>query len=297
MKIGILSGVLLGAMAANSFAADSAAPGSAVKDSSYFSYRVGKIEVHMLVEISRQGNTSILINPDKAALDRYIPGGTYVSNINTFLIRTPNRTIVVDTGFGGAIFDSMKALGVKPDQVDAVLLTHMHGDHIGGLQKDGKALFPKATVYLAQEEKDFWIKPNAPTSGNAAYAALTPYGNRVETFRPGELGAVIKEIIPGITAIAAFGHTPGHTAFMVESEGKKLLIWGDLMHAELIQFPLPDQSVSYDTDPLAAAAIRRRILEYVTANKIAVAGMHMAYPAIGLVSAAGNGSYRFTPAE
>jgi glyoxylase-like metal-dependent hydrolase (beta-lactamase superfamily II) len=118
----------------------------------------------------------------------------------------------------------------------------------------------------------------------------------VETFRPGELGATIADLLPGIKAIAAFGHTPGHTAFMLESEGKKLLIWGDLMHAQLIQFPVPDQSVSYDTDPVAAAAIRRRILAYAALNNIPIAGMHLVYPAIGTVTAEGSG-YRFTAAE
>ncbi|WP_010257387.1 MBL fold metallo-hydrolase [Treponema primitia] len=286
MKVSILSGIFLSAMAVNSFAADS----------SIFSYRVGQIEVHMLVETRGAGNISILINPDRAALDRYIPGGTYTSEINTFLIKTPDSILVVDTGFGGAILNSIKTLGFDPAQVDAVLLTHMHGDHIGGLQKDGKAIFTKARVYLAQQEKDFWIKPGAPTAGNSAAAALAPYGNRVETFLPGDLGATIADLIPGIKPIAAFGHTPGHTAFMVESAGKKLLIWGDLMHAQLIQFPLPEQSVSYDTDPIAAAAIRRRILEYVAQNNIPIAGMHLVYPAIGTVRKAGDG-YWFTPAE
>lgn len=283
MKVSILSGIFLSAMAVNSFAVDN----------SIFSYRVGRIEVHMLVETQGPGNTSILVNPDKAALDRYIPGGTYTSEINTFLVKTPDRIVLVDTGFGRALFDSMKSLGVDPTQVDAVLLTHLHGDHIGGLQRDGKALFPKAKVYLAQQEKDFWIKPGA---GNSAAAALAPYGNRVETFRPGELGATIADLLPGIKAIAAFGHTPGHTVFMLESDSKRLLIWGDLMHAELIQFPVPDQSVSYDTDPIAAAAIRKRILAYVAQNNIPVAGMHLVYPAIGTVTAAGSG-YRFTQAK
>ncbi|GHV76163.1 hypothetical protein AGMMS49942_09840 [Spirochaetia bacterium] len=283
MKVSILSGIFLSAMAVHSFAADNA----------IFSYKVGRIEVHMLVENQGPGNTSILINPDRAALDRYIPGGTYTSEVNTFLVKTPDRIILVDTGFGRALFDSMKTLGVEPAQVDAVLLTHLHGDHIGGLERDDKALFPKAKVYLAQQEKDYWIKPG---TGNSAAKALAPYGSRVETFRPGELGAAIADLLPGIKAIAAFGHTPGHTVFMLESDGKRLLIWGDLMHAELIQFPVPDQSVSYDTDPLAAAAIRRRILAYVAQNNIPVAGMHLVYPAIGTVTAAGNG-YRFTQAE
>jgi glyoxylase-like metal-dependent hydrolase (beta-lactamase superfamily II) len=288
MKINILGGILMGAIAANSVSADSVAASNP-----YFTYRLGRMEVHMLVEVRSEGNTSILLNPDKAAVDRYIPGGKYISQINAFLIRTPGSIVLVDTGFGGAIFDSMKTLGIRPDQVDAVLITHMHGDHIAGLQKNGTALFPKAKVYLAQQEKDFWVKPGANAS---AAAALAPYGNRVETFRPGELGGTLTELLPGITPIAAFGHTPGHTAFLVESEGKKIIIWGDVMHAGPIQFPLPGQSVTYDTDPAAAAIIRRRLLEYAAREGIAIGGMHLAYPAVGTVSADGGG-YRFSPAE
>ncbi|AEF84055.1 methyl parathion hydrolase [Treponema primitia ZAS-2] len=283
MKINVLGGIIMGAMAVNSVSADD----------SYFTYRLGHIDVHMLVEARGEGNPGILLNPNKAALDKYIPGGKYISQTNVFLIRSPGKIILVDTGFGRTIFDSMKTLGTSPDQVDAVLLTHMHGDHIGGLQKNGMPLFPKAKVYLAQQEKDFWVKPGANPS---ASEALAPYGNRVETFRPGELGSTLTELLPGIKAIAAFGHTPGHTAFLVESEGKKIILWGDVMHAGPIQFPLPDQSVTYDTDPAAAALTRRRILEYATANHIAIGGMHLAYPAIGTVSADGSG-YRFSPAE
>jgi glyoxylase-like metal-dependent hydrolase (beta-lactamase superfamily II) len=129
-----------------------------------------------------------------------------------------------------------------------------------------------------------------------AVAALAAYPGRVETFRPGAIGTRISELLPGISPIAAFGHTPGHTLFMVESAGRKLLIWGDLMHAEAIQFPRPDISVTYDTDPAMAAASRKKVLEYVTANNIPIAGMHLVYPAVGRVSADGNG-YRLTPAN
>jgi glyoxylase-like metal-dependent hydrolase (beta-lactamase superfamily II) len=271
---------MLGAMAASGLAAEN----------SIFNYRVGRFEVHMLVETQGPGNPSILLNPDKAALDAYIPGGTFVSAVNTFLIRTANQIVVVDTGFGGAIFSSLKTLGIDPAQVDAVLLTHMHGDHINGLQKDGKALFPNARVYLARQEKDHWVKPNTP-----AAAALAPYGDRVETFLPAEPDAAA-DLLPGVKAVASFGHTPGHTSYLVESEGEQLIIWGDLMHVQLIQFPLPDQSVSFDTDPVAAAAARRQILAYAVKHNAAIGGMHLAYPAIGKVAAEGKG-YRFMPAN
>jgi glyoxylase-like metal-dependent hydrolase (beta-lactamase superfamily II) len=267
-----------------------AAGGLAAEDR-IFSYRLGQAEVYMLVETQGPGNPSILLNPDKAALDKYIPGGAFASAVNTFLIKTANQIVVVDTGFGGAIFSSMKTLGVDAGQVDAVLITHMHGDHINGLQKDGTALFPKATVYLAQQERDFWVKPGTP-----AEAALAPYRGRVKTFLPAELGATAADLIPGIKAIASFGHTPGHTSYLVESEGKQLIIWGDLMHVGPIQFPLPEQSVSFDTDPVAAAATRRKILAYAAANNAAIGGMHLVYPAIGTVAVEGTG-YRFVPAR
>jgi glyoxylase-like metal-dependent hydrolase (beta-lactamase superfamily II) len=274
---------MLSAIAAGSFGAESA----------IFTYKVGRFEVHMLVENRGPGRPSVLIGADEGALGRYLPNGSYQSETNTFLIRTPDRLILVDTGFGTTLFESMKTLGVQPDQVDAVLLTHLHGDHIGGLAKDGKALFSKARVYLAEQEREYWTKTN-PNPGAAA--ALAPYGSRITTFNPGDLGALLQEIIPGITPIAAFGHTPGHTMFMVDSEGKKLLIWGDLMHVQDIQFPLPEISVSYDTDPAAAAAVRKRVLEYAARSRIPIAGMHLVYPAIGTVTVQSVG-YRLTPAE
>jgi glyoxylase-like metal-dependent hydrolase (beta-lactamase superfamily II) len=256
-----------------------------------FLYRLGQYKVYTLVENQGQGRAGILIGADKAALDKYMPDGTYRSEVNTFLIQGGGKNVVVDTGFGGAIFDSMKKLGVDATDVDAVLITHMHGDHIGGLAKDGKALFQKAKIYLAGLERDYWTKSRV---NQGAVAALAPYSGRVETFTPGELGDRLSELLPGISPIAAYGHTPGHTAFLVSSGGRRLLIWGDIMHAQGIQFPLPDISVSYDTDPAAAALTRKRILQWAADEAVPIAGMHLLYPAVGVVQSEGSG-YRFIP--
>jgi glyoxylase-like metal-dependent hydrolase (beta-lactamase superfamily II) len=259
---------------------------------SIFTYKVGDYEVFTLVETTGPGNPQVLIGADEALQRRYL-APDFRSEVNTFLIRGKGRIVLVDTGFGGAVFESMKKLGVNPGDVDAVLLTHLHGDHIGGLAKNGKALFPRALVYLAEQERDYWTKSHINAG---AVAALAPYGNRIKTFKPGELGAAAAELLPGITAIAAFGHTPGHTAFLVISGTARLLIWGDVMHVQDIQFPRPDISVTYDTDPVQAAEIRKKILDYMVKNNIPIAGMHLLYPAIGTVRVEGGG-FSFEPAR
>ena len=270
-------GVLLGAMAANAFAADN----------SVFTYRVGDFEVSTLVEGRNTGNASVILGATKEQLDKYAPGGAYSAETNAFVIKTPSGVVLVDTGFGREIAENLAQLGIKPEQVDAVLITQLHGDHIGGLQKGGNALFPNASVYLAAEE--------LAAADAGAKASLAPYGVKVRSFRGGSLDEGT-EILPGIKAIAAFGHTPGHTVFLAESKGKSLLIWGDLVHIEGIQFPYPSVAVRWDTEASAAIAVRSRILAHVAKNRIPVAGMHLLYPAIGTVKAAGTG-YEFVPVK
>jgi glyoxylase-like metal-dependent hydrolase (beta-lactamase superfamily II) len=249
---------------------------------------VGQYEVFLLVETRGPGRPNILIGADKALLDRYIPG-SFASETNTFLVRGGGKNILIDTGFGGAVFDHLKTLGLDPQDIDAVLLTHMHGDHIGGLAKEGKALFPRALVYVAKAERDYWTVSHV---NQGAVAALAPYGDRVKTFVPGGLDAGGAELVPGITPIAAYGHTPGHTVFLIRGGKDQFLVWGDLMHVELVQFPRPDISVTYDTDPTAAAGARRAVLDYAAKNKIPIGGMHLVYPGVGLVRADGPG-YQF----
>ena len=282
----IVMGLILSAVAAGGFASES---------DGVFSMKVGQFEVFMLVESQREGNAGILVGADPAVIRRYIPQSGFMHTANAFLIKAPGRNILVDTGTGsgGIIIEKIKRLGVEPDQIDAVLLTHLHGDHFGSLQQGGRAVFPKARVYLSSKERDYFTKTNV---NQGAVAALAPYGSQVVAFEPGELGSALRELLPGITAIANYGHTPGHTVFLLENGGNKLIIAGDFLHVALVQFPAPDISASYDVDPSAAAASRRQIIGYAARNNIPIGGMHVVYPGVGTATADGNG-FRFTPLQ
>jgi glyoxylase-like metal-dependent hydrolase (beta-lactamase superfamily II) len=256
-----------------------------------FSCKVGKFEVFMLVESQREGNTGILVGADNAILQKYIPETGFMHSTNVFLIKTPGQNVLVDTAFGGSIIEKMKKLGVEPGDIDTVLITHLHGDHFGGLQKDGAAVFSKAKVYLSAKELDHFTKVHV---NQAAVDALAPYGSKVTTFEPANLGSALSELIPGFSPIAAYGHTPGHTAFLVENGKDKFLIAGDFLHIALVQFPVPEISASYDMDGPAAAATRRQLMEYADQHKIPIGGMHIVYPAVGMVEKDGAG-FKFVP--
>jgi glyoxylase-like metal-dependent hydrolase (beta-lactamase superfamily II) len=201
----------------------------------------------------------------------------------------------VDAGYGKNLFTNLQAIGVTPEQIDVVLLTHMHGDHIGGMLRDGQPSFPNASVYLAQPEYDYWMNDS---HGEQARNVIAAYKSKLILFQPAELGKKDSLLIPGIHGIAAYGHTPGHTAYLVESGNLRLLVWGDLAHAMAIQMPYPQVAVTYDVNAIDAVSIRKEVLEYVARHKIPVAGMHIAFPGIGTVAKdPASGGYSFTPAQ
>ena len=282
MKKIILASLFLGLMAVVGFSAES---------DGICSFQIGQYEIHVLVERENPGNAGVLVGASDSLLRQYIPSGGFTHSTNTFLIKGPGQIILVDTWFGQAVFEKMKILGVSPDQVDAVLLTHLHGDHIGGLARDGQAVFSKARIYLSARELEYFTKTQV---NQGAVNALAPYGSRVITFDPPELGSVLSELIPGIYPIAAYGHTPGHSAFLVQSGSARLIIGGDFLHVALVQFPHPDISASYDMDQKAAAEFRRKILEYAVANRIPLGGMHIVFPGFGMVEPL-RGGFRFLP--
>ena len=226
-----------------------------------------------------------LHDPDNVVLEQNSP----VVNIG-------NKLVLFDTGMGtskafgpttGQQQKNLAAAGIKPGDIDAVVCTHAHIDHIGGLVgADDKPLFPNAQVYITQSDYDYWTdegKLGSPLKDFVIHARknLLPVQDRLVFIKDGQ------EILPGIQAIAAPGHTVGHTIFMVTSEGKSFAFLGDLTHHSVLLMEKPRMEFSYDTDPKQSAASRVKLLDMLAANKIPVMSYHFAWPGYGHVAKAG----------
>ena len=187
------------------------------------------------------------------------------SAINVFYIDTGDHKILFDTGINApALLEALKNIKVDPKNIDIICITHMHFDHIAGLINDYNRTFPKADIYIAQEEID----------ANKTSEILLAYPNRIKAFKQNE------QILPYIKSIPAFGHTLGHTMFEVTSDGQTMLVWGDILHAP-IQFQDPEIFLVYDTDPIQALSVRKKVMkEYADSNKY-IAGVHLLNCGIG----------------
>ena len=274
---------------------------SAQENPNIFSYKVGAAEVCLLSEGQSMGNADIFIGATPEMIQKAVPNGTYPRSCNAFLVRILGKNILIDTGYGRNLFDNLKSFGVTPEQIDAVLITHVHGDHLGGMLKDDKAAFPNAELYLSKAEHDYCMNGEARNAN--AQKVIETYRSKLRLFEPKEIDNPLPLLfhfiqdkdVAGIQAVAAYGHTPGHTLFMVVSGDEKLLVWGDLTHAMAIQMPHPQVAMTYDTNTGMAVAARQKALEYVAKNNIPVAGMHTAFPGMGKITKASDGGYSHTP--
>ncbi len=271
-----------------------------------FTYPVGTSSVVLLSERQKTDNSNILIDASEEILKKYIPDGTYSGAFNAFLIQTSEHNILVDAGLGTKLFDNLASINKSTDDIDIILLTHMHGDHIGGLLRDGIKSFPNALLYIPQKEYDYWTNreimesqpENRRTGFINAQKVIEAYKNKLHLFTPGEIGND-RELLPGIYPVAAYGHTPGHTGYLFRSDGKSIFIWGDMVNCMPVQVPHPEIATVHDIDPVAAAATREYLLNYLAENKIPIGGMHIQYPAIGDIIKDASGTFQFIllPAE
>ncbi len=268
-----------------------------------FRYQVGNYEVYTLNETESRGNQGILLYTTPEMIRETLPEGSYPNAVNAFLVKTPQKNSLIDTGYGTRLIANLGVAGITPEDIHEVLLTHMHGDHIGGLLKDEKVVFPNATLKVSAAEHNYWtsdeameqLPENARKGFTGARQVLDQYGS--ELVDPESLRKAVEREEEGIFPIEAYGHTPGHIGFLLVSKGDKLFIWGDLTHAIAIQMPYPGVATTYDVDPDMAVTSRIGLLRYLSDHNIPVAGMHVPFPAIGEVESTGIERYRFIPAE
>lgn len=239
----------------------------------------------------------------KMLVDNFMNPDSVVLEQNSPVVNIGDKLVLFDTGMGtskmfgpttGQQQKNLAAAGIKASDIDAVVCTHAHIDHIGGLvDADDKPLFPNAQVYISQADYDFWTDEGKLGSGLKDFVLharknLMPVKDRLVFIKDGQ------EFLPGIQAIAAPGHTVGHTIFMVTSKGKSFAFLGDLSHHSVLLMEKPRMEFSYDTDPKQSAATRVRLLDMLAANRIPVMAYHFAWPGYGHVAKAGDG-FRYYP--
>jgi len=315
MRAGLAMAVILGlgAVAAPVQQAQAAAAQIKKSGSAYYRFMLGKFEITALSD----GTTPLPVDqlltqttPEqvkKALAANYI-SMPYEMNFNAFLINTGDKLVLIDTGAGamfganlGKMVDALKASGYTPEQVDEIYITHMHPDHIGGLVANGKAVFPNAIVRADKREGDFWLsQANLDKAGKddkgffqGAQAALKPYVDSGK-YKPFDGTA---ELLPGIRPVLLPGHTPGHAGYMIESEGQKLLAWGDVIHVGAVQFAQPTVTIHFDADSKSAEAARLKLLADAAKQGYWIAGAHLSFPGVGHIRAAGNNGYTWIPAS
>jgi glyoxylase-like metal-dependent hydrolase (beta-lactamase superfamily II) len=277
----------------------------------YYRFMLGADEVTVLSDgtVDMPVDQLLKESPQKteAALHKAFVKAPLETSVNAFLVNTGSRLVLIDTGAGtlfgptlGKLLDNLKASGYKPEQVDDVLLTHLHPDHSGGLVVGGVEQFPNATVHLMEKESSFWLSQKnldeAPKDAKGffqgAMASINPYkaANKLTTF-DGNI-----EVVPGIKSYASPGHTAGHTSYIVESEGQKLLLIGDLIHVPEVQLDHPDVTIAYDSDGKGAHASRIKVFDEAAHDGVLIGASHMSFPGVGHLRQAGQ-SYQWLPAN
>jgi glyoxylase-like metal-dependent hydrolase (beta-lactamase superfamily II) len=290
--------------------AQAAAPFAGTQAPGYYRMKLGDFEVTALTDGTLMVPASQLLTnvspPElQQALTRSFLKDPTPTSVNGFLINTGAKLVLIDTGTGeltdpilGKLVANLRASGYQPEQVDEVYITHMHGDHIGGLAVDGRAIFPNAIVRADKREAEYWLsQANLNAAGKDAKGGFegaqkdfAPYiaAGRFKTFE----GAT--DLVAGVRSLACYGHTPGHSTYMVESKGEKLLLWGDLMHVGAVQFPDPAVTIRYDSDSKEAAAQRQKVFADAATQGYWVGAAHVAFPGLGHLTKAGDG-YAWVP--
>lgn len=283
------------------------------KGTGVYRYKLGDYEIIQLMDGARTFPMpdKFIVNVSKeeaikAAVAAYMPEGKVTVPFSPMLVNTGSKLVAIDTGNGlgahaaskgvvGQARHNMEAAGIDPKQVDIVIISHFHGDHIGGLKNaDGSPAFPNAEIKVPAVELAFWkdeanaAKANGFNKGQFPNVKKMMDGVKVTPYEAN------KEVAPGITSIFTPGHTPGHMSFVVASGSKKILVQSDVTNIPSMFLRNPDWQVIFDNDPSQAVATRHKTYDMAAAEKMTVSGYHFPYPCVGHVEKDGNG-YRLVP--
>jgi glyoxylase-like metal-dependent hydrolase (beta-lactamase superfamily II) len=266
----------------------------------YYRMKIGNINVIALTDGTIGVNFLALLTNTKPSEVESLLAREYVkptaveASVNAYLIQLDTKLILVDTGAGELLGpkldklpDSLRSIGIQPEQITDILLTHIHPDHSGGLTIGGRRVFSNATVHINKLELDYWTNKSlgekAPEPTKSFFQqvdqTVTPYikSGQVKTFD----GEVV--LFPGLHTVAGYGHTPGQTYFVLQSNGETLVFWGDTIHVQDVQFADPSVTIKFDVDPKAAAARRKVALADAAKNGYLVALDHAYFPGVGHV--------------
>jgi len=239
---------------------------------------------------------------DQLMVDNLLPATKYQPGFTPMVVNTGKEVILFDAGNGangfvarpngGWLAQQLVLAGYTPEQIDIIVLSHGHPDHVGGIVEGGKPTFPNARYFIGATEYDFWA-PEGKHSGDLENFAsvfranVVPLAEKITFLKPGD------DVVTGIRSLEAYGHTPGHLAFTLESDGKRMLFWGDCAHHQVASLARPDWHCVFDVDNENAAATRKRIYEMAAGERIAVSGYHMPFPSIGYVERLPGSGYRW----
>jgi glyoxylase-like metal-dependent hydrolase (beta-lactamase superfamily II) len=240
--------------------------------------------------------------------DNFLPAGNAVLEQNVLVVNFGDRVVLFDTGMGtdalfgdstGKLQKTLQAANIDPASVDAVVMSHAHIDHCGGLiGADGKRNFPNAQYFIGEADFNYWTDdgkipanyPARPHFLDQARKNLLPVKDSIHFYKDNEL------ILPGITALSAPGHTVSHTIFMIDVDGKQLCYVGDLAHHPILLLEHPRTQFAFDTDAAQSAESRVRMLTMLSSNRIPLIAYHFAWPGLGHVAQQGDG-FRYFPAD
>lgn len=236
--------------------------------------------------------------------ENQVPETRYQPGFSPAIVNTGNEIVLFDTGNGangfiprpaaGWLAAGLAPAGFKPEDIDVVVLTHAHPDHVGGLIDNGAPLFPNARYVIGKSEYEFW-SPEGKHSGDlekfaSVFRANTkPIADKISFVKSGD------SVVPGVQAMEAYGHTPGHLMYLIESDGKRLLFWGDCAHHHVASLAKPDWHCVFDTDTETAAATRKRVFDMVVTDRLGVIGYHMPFPSVGYLERLPSSGYRWVP--